>query len=175
MPALAASDVEGSSVKISDGLLAYDLERKGLWVYALYDPFTYGDVRLDVIAENRGVNNNNVSLICRYSEEEGWYEFNVANNGRYNILYARYSPDKKAIYGKLADGASNKLKQGKETNNYGMACKGRTIVVYINGFETRRINDNQYVLKEGKVGVSVSSFNDLPVKVEFDSVKISQP
>jgi hypothetical protein len=30
-------------------------------------------------------------------------------------------------------------------------------------------------LRNGKVGVSVSSFNSLPVKVALDSVQISQP
>ena len=175
LPSSPKGDVEGMSVATSDGHLVFDLENKGLWVYATYDAYEYDDVRLDVVAENRGVNNNNVSLICRYSKEEGWYEFNLASSGLYDILYGHYTPDNKVIYGKIADGGSNKLKQGKEINNYGISCKGRTLVLTINGFETRRIDDNQYVLKKGKVGVSVSSFKDLPVKVEFDSIKISQP
>jgi hypothetical protein len=175
MPALAPGDVEGVSVTTTNGHLVFDLERKGLWAYTTYDAYEYDDVRLDVVAENRGVNNNNVSLICRYSKEDGWYEFNVANSGLFNILYGSYTPDNQVNFGKIADGGSNKLKQGKEINNYGISCKGRTLILYINGFEVRRLNDNQYVLKTGKVGVSVTSFNDLPVKVEVDSVKISQP
>ena len=129
--------------------------------YVTYDAFEYDDVRLDVVAENRGVNANNVSLICRYSQAEGWYEFNVANSGLFDILYGHYTPDNKVIYRRLANGGSNKIKQGKDINSYGMSCKGRTLVVYINGFETRRIDDNEYVLRTGKVGVSVASFKDL--------------
>jgi len=32
-----------------------------------------------------GTNNNNISLSVRYSDE-GWYEFNIANNGLYDIF-----------------------------------------------------------------------------------------
>ncbi len=32
-----------------------------------------------------------------------------------------------------------------------------------------------YVLRNGKVGISVSSFDQLPVKVEYDWVTISEP
>ena len=175
MPALAPKDVENMSVGVNKGALVFDLQSKWLYVYAMYDSQEYEDVRLDAVAENSGVNDNNISLICRYSKEDGWYEFNVANNGLFDIYYARYTQDDKIVYGKLADGGSNKIKQGKDVNNYAITCKGRTLVLYINGFETRRIVDNQYVLKSGKVGVSVSSFKFLPVKVAFDSVKISEP
>ena len=158
MPSLAPGDVGNMSVGINDGRLVFDLQSKGLWVYALYEGQEYEDVRLDVVADNRGVNDNNISLICRYSKEEGWYEFNIANNGLYDIFYANYTQDNKVVYGKLADGGSNKIKQGKEVNTYTAVCKGRTLILYINGFETRRLDDNQHVLRKGQVGVSVSSF-----------------
>jgi hypothetical protein len=45
----------------------------------------------------------------------------------------------------------------------------------INGVETRTYTDNQFVLRDGQVGIGLSSFRDVPVKVEFDWVKISQP
>ena len=175
MPALAPGEVEGASLTTSDSHLVFDVEGKELWLYATYDAYEYDDVRMDVVAENRGVNNNAVGLICRYSKEDGWYEFDVANNGLFTIYYGSYTPDNQVNYSKLANGGSNKLKQGKDINTYGISCKGRTLILYINGFEVRRINDNQYVLKKGKVGVSVSSFKDLPVKVEVDSAKISKP
>ena len=88
MPSLAPGDVGTMSVGINDGRLVFDLQSKELWVYALYEGQEYEDVRLDVVAENRGMNDNNISLICRYSKEEGWYEFNIANNGLYDIFYS---------------------------------------------------------------------------------------
>jgi hypothetical protein len=55
-----------------------------------YDPYVYEDVRIDARVINRGVNNNNVSLVCRYTDS-GWYEFNIANNGLYWIYAAEVS------------------------------------------------------------------------------------
>ena len=170
-------DKDPSDLKldVEDGFLLFDLEGKGEWVYSIYDAQTYDDVRIDVSADNRGTNDNNISLICRYSPDQGWYEFNIANNGLYNIYYAQKSPDNKIIYSLIADGGSNHIKQGKNTNLYSVICQGRTLTLYINNIKTKQIDDNQYVLTKGSIGLSVSSFNDLPVTVGFDWVKISQP
>jgi len=62
------------TVGVSDGYLLFDLESAYQWVYTTFDPETYDDVRVEVSAENRGTNVNNVSLICRYDPAEGWYE-----------------------------------------------------------------------------------------------------
>ena len=168
-------DPNDMKLNIEDGFLLFDLEGKGEWAYSIYNAQTYDDVRIDVSAENRGTNDNNISLICRYSPDQGWYEFNIANSGLYNIYYAQKSPDNKIIYSLIADGGSNKIKQGKNTNLYSIVCQGRTLTLYINNIKTRQIDDNQYVLTKGNVGLSVSSFNDLPAIVGFDWVKISQP
>ncbi len=172
---IVPGDSGNMSVKVADGHLAFDINGKGLWVYSVYDGAEYSDVKMEVVSDNRGTNDNNVSLICRYSKQNGWYEFNVANNGLYDILFAKVTADNKVTYSRIADGGSNKIKQGKQINTYGIVCKGHTLVLSINGYETRRIDDNQFVLDKGKVGVSVSSFNSLPVKVLIDSATISQP
>ena len=45
----------------------------------------------------------------------------------------------------------------------------------INGKEVNTINEKTYALREGGVGVSVSAFNVLPIQVEMDWFKVSQP
>jgi hypothetical protein len=175
VPLLIGDDLDTSELYTEDGRMIFDLVNEGQWVYAFYDPYVYTDVRLDVIAENRGTNNNNVSLICRYSEDEGWYEYNVANNGLWWLYHGIINSDGEVIYRQLADGGSNEIKQGKETNQYTITCQERTLTLYINGKGTRPFEDNQLVLREGQIGVSVSSFRDLPVTVEIESVQISQP
>jgi hypothetical protein len=47
--------------------------------------------------------------------------------------------------------------------------------MWINGNETRQLDDNRFVLRGGQVGVSVSSFNLLPVRIEFDTIEIGEP
>ncbi len=162
------------SVHIEDGFLKFKIDKNYQYVYVTYDPYTYTDVRVDVRAENRGVNNNNVSIICRYTKE-GWYEFNIANNGLYWILYAQMKPSKQVSYSLIANGGSNKIRMGKDVNEYTVICKGRTLQLFINGYETKTLTENRFALREGQVGVSVSSFNVLPVQVDFDWVRISQP
>src|SRR5512145_2742098 len=121
------------------------------------------------------MNDNNITLICRYREDEGWYEFNVFNSGLYNILYGYYEKDGNINYARIADGGSTKIKAGKEINTYKIICNDRKLALYINGTETRVVEDNQHVLRKGKIGIGVSSFNQLPIKVEFEWVKISEP
>ena len=176
VPEFAGDELEdNSSLYTEDGLLVFDINDKYQWVYAFYDPYEYKNVSLEVVAENRGVNNNNVSLICRYTEDEGWYEFNIANNGLYWIYHAIINSDNQVVYSKLADGGSNRVKQGKDINTYAITCEERTLTLYVNGKETRQLDDNNFVLRGGQVGVSVSSFDLLPVKVEFESIDISEP
>jgi glutaredoxin-related protein len=73
------------------------------------------------------------------------------------------------------DGAYSKFKTGKDTNQVGLSCVGRTLTLFINGNQIKQFDDNQYVLKKGKIGISASSFNDPPAVIGFDWVKVSQP
>lgn len=161
------------SVRPIGGLLVFDLQGPGAWVYSTYEPFTYTDVRLDIKTNNRGTNNNNISLICRKSDA-GWFEFDVANNGLYEIVFGKIVEDK-VEYTIMAEGGSTKIKPGLAENEYGIVCQGNTLVLYINGEEARRIEDQKYLLPEGKVGIAVSSFRDVPVTVDFFWARISQP
>ncbi|MBI5841342.1 MAG: hypothetical protein HZB19_14680 [Chloroflexi bacterium] len=166
----STADDTGAQPFTEDGFLVMDIG-KYLNVYALYDPYIYDNVRLDVRVDNRGTNNNNINLVCRYSDE-GWYEIAIANNG----LFWLYAYDAaKGNYVKLADGGSNKIKAGKEVNEYTFICNDRNLKLSINGFETTTYTDNQFVFRDGQIGVGLSSFNDVPVKVEFDWIKIGQP
>jgi hypothetical protein len=124
-----------------------------------------------VTADNRGKNNNNVSLICRESDE-GWYEFNIANNGLYNIL-AYIDADRR--YYNIYNGGSNAIKTGKDINVYTASCSGTELSLTINGVLAKKIKDSKYNLRDGKVGFSVSSFDVIPILVELDSFTVSQP
>ncbi len=175
VPAFVEEDFGTMFVGTEDERLHFDLESEGQWAYVTYGAHEYENVRLDVTVENRGVNNNNVSLICRYTPDEGWYEFNIANNGLYWIYHAIVRDDGAVIYTQLKDGGSNKIKAGKETNKYSIICDDRTLSLFINDYETNVFDENTYVLRDGSIGVGVASFTVLPVKIEVDSIEISQP
>lgn len=169
------ADADKVTVEPKDGRLIWDFESEYVYYYLFYTAFEYEDVRIDVRADNRGKNNNSISLICRYDPEVGWYEFNIANNGLYNIIYAEVNSNGKIGYKTITDGGSNDIKQGKDVNEYGISCKGDELTLYINGEEVKSLPERKYSLQSGRVGVSVSSFNVLPILIEMDWIKISEP
>lgn len=167
---VTAGDQNKLKVSIDSGNMIFDLSGRNLWAYSVLNDFTYGDVKLEAVAVNRGLNDNDVSLICRYTEG-GWYEFNIANDGTYTI----FAYDSIIKYDPLADGGSTAIKSGQSTNKYTAICKGNTLSLLINDQEVRTVTVNRYNYDKGKVGLSVSSFYSLPIKVEFESLKISKP
>jgi len=139
-------------------------------MYVFYTPYIYTDVVLEAKADNAGKNNNNVSLVCRYNEADvTWYEFNIANNGLYWIL-AFVDNDYKEIY----SGGSNLIKQGRDTNVYKAGCVGNELSLFINGQEVRTLQEKTYGLKEGQVGLSVTSFDVLPIEIDFEYFTIAE-
>ncbi len=165
-------DEDLAEVYTENDRLTFFLDGMDIYAYLMYTPYYYSDVKMTAVVENRGYNNNNVSLICRYDPDEGWYEFNIANNGLYNFLFF---DARENAYQFLADGGSTAIHIGKAINEYTIVCEGEKLILYINGVEAKKFIERKYVVKEGMVGISVSSFNVHPIKVDFLSVEISSP
>ena len=153
-----------------NGRLVFDIRGQGNFIYTYYDAQVYDDVRVEVETTNHSYNDNNVSLICRYTENTSFYEFSIANSGLYWIFRVDLFGDG---YTTIADGGSNKVVTGQHTNQYAITCEGNKLTLYINGVETTTVEDSAF--KEGKVGVSVSSFDLVPINVDFERMKIMQP
>jgi hypothetical protein len=164
-----AGDPSKYRLTTDEAHLLVELEKTFTWLYLAYSPITLDDVRIDATVENLGRNSNNVSLICRYSDL-GWYEFNIANSGIYNIL--RYDT-KSRNYFTLYTGGSKNIKMGAETNQYTGICKGDELTLLINDVETRTTSDR--TLGEGKAGISFSSFNVLPITLELTEFVLTFP
>jgi len=171
---LGTGSEDKMDVNIKDGYMVFDLTGANLWVYVTYNPFKYKDVTISMVADNRGKNNNNVTLFCRKSDE-GWYEFNIANNG----LYWIYAFDAQGLvakgYNTIYNGGSTAIKQGKDVNTYAATCKGNQLSLSINGTEVKTIKDSKFQFREGNVGFGVSSFGVTPILVEVDKFIVSQP
>ncbi|MCX6056423.1 MAG: hypothetical protein NTZ74_16225 [Chloroflexi bacterium] len=164
-------DESKMDLRHEEGQLKFDLNGAYLWPYVLYEPYIYTDVRIDTEAENIGSNNNSVTLVCRYDEKLGWYEFNIANDGTWYIAY--YDNIIKKGYTTLYDGGSTAIRMGRNTNTYTAICQGNQLTLMINGVLTRTIQNND--LKEGQVGIGISSYANYPVIVNFNWMEISQP
>lgn len=169
------TDPDKLRLEVEDGRLVWDFDTEFLYAYLFYEAFEYEDVRIEVRADNLGRNNNNISLICRYDPDVGWYEFNIANNGLYDIYYAEVTSNGNIAYNAITNGGSNAIRQGKDVNEYAIECEGNQLTLYINGDEVNSIAERNYSLRRGQIGVSVSSFNVLPILIEMDWLKVSEP
>ena len=169
---MMSGDEDKMDLYTQDGYLVFDLRGEQQYVYYLYDEYTYENVYVEMQAENLGKNTNNVSLICNYTDRQGWYEFSVSNGGEYFIwIYSEIDGG----YAELASGGSTRVRMGRDVNTYAASCEGNKLKLYINGYLEREYTDTRYNLREGLVGIGVSSFNVLPILIEVDYVTISQP
>ncbi|MCU0487405.1 MAG: S1C family serine protease [Anaerolineales bacterium] len=159
---LMSGQESGASADISDGKLKIDIQDPQTWIYFYLDPLDVADVGIGTRYENLGRNSNSVSLICRYSDQ-GWYEFNVAMDGTYNIYrYDTTLGDYVALY----SGGSTAINIGKDTNEIVAVCIGNQLTLVVNDTTVRTVTDKN--LKSGKIGLSLSSYNSTPIVGEFD-------
>jgi len=169
---LTNGDPDYTDIYFDQGRMKFDLTDTNIYAYLVYGEYIYDDVYLHALVENRGKNSNSVSLLCRYDENKGWYEANIGSDGLYDILRFDGTLDNGG-YQMLASGGSNNIRTGKEYNEYTLSCKGNTLTLWINGVQTNSVRDNSF--KEGLIGISASSYNVVPINVEFESLEIGVP
>ena len=174
-PVISSELFDDFSMRVEGGSYLFEITRRMIYAYSYYEAFSYSDVRVDARIDSRNVNANKAGLICRYSEKEGWYEFSIANNGLYNIYFAKPNAQGLITYRRIADGGSNKVNVGNASNEYSIICQGNKLSLYINGDLIKQTSDDLSILRSGKIGVSVTSANSLPVIVGFDWIEISEP
>jgi hypothetical protein len=161
-----------ADISVADGKLIFTIEDYDTYAYVFYEDYSYTDVYIEASATNRGNNDNMVTLVCRYSDA-GFYEVNITNGGLYDI-YA-YVETMDIGYVRLYNGGSRNINMGLKSNTFAMTCEGNEISLYVNGVLERTIEDNKYNMPEGLIGVGVSSFDALPVIVDFEYVSIDVP
>ncbi len=162
------------TVEFRDSLMIFDFQETSIYAYYMYEGTEYDNVRIDIRAENRGKNNNNVSLVCRYSDE-GWYEFSTEGGGLWYLYAVTINVENKAVYNRINNGGASSLKQGKEVNEYGMVCDGTEITLIVNDKELIKTDERKYSFRDGLVGFNISSLNVFPIILEVDWFKVSEP
>ncbi|HPR35051.1 MAG TPA: PT domain-containing protein [Anaerolineaceae bacterium] len=161
-----------ADISVADGKLTFTIEDYDTYAYVFYEDYTYTNVYIEASTINRGSNDNMVTLVCRYSDS-GFYEVNITNGGLYDI-YA-YVEAMDMGYIRLYNGGSRNINMGMKSNTFAMSCEGKEIKLWVNGVLERTVEDNNYNLPEGLIGVGVSSFDALPVIIDFDYVYIDVP
>ena len=155
--------------------LNFELYTTNAWVYAIYGAFEYDNVHIETRIENRGSNMNAMGLVCHYDEQAGWYEFNISSDGTYNLLYGQWLAEGIARYTPIINDISERIETGNATNEIGLSCDKNFLQLYINGKLFRKLDVSHVGLTEGKVGLAMASFDEVPVILAFDWVKVNEP
>jgi hypothetical protein len=173
---LQAGNESIPDVSTENDSLLLQMDSPFTWLYALYGPEEYEDVRIDVQFQNRAGTPASIGLVCRYGDEQGWFEFNVSTDGTYNILYGKWLTVGVAEYLPVTeDGSSTLIQPSGATQTIGLLCEGDTLSLFVNDILLRRVDVERFELANGKVGIAVSSFENVPVLAGFDWVRISEP
>ena len=134
------------TLAIENGLLRFDLSAPNSWYYALHSTHEYTDV--NVTAKFDGPPSGSTGLICRYSEN-GWYEFNIASDGTYNVLFGQLLGDGIANYLPIASDPTEYLTPGVMDYEIGLACQQNFLSLSINGKLFRKLDVARFDLPKG--------------------------
>ncbi len=170
----ASGDSDRVDILNENGTLTFELYRSNAWLYAIYGAFEYENVHLETQVESLGSDVNAMGLVCKYDEQDGWYEFNISNDGTYNVLYGEWLAEEIAHYIPIFNDLSERIETGKASNQFGLDCYEDILQLYINSKLIRKLNVAHIGLTGGKVGLSIASFDEAPVILSFDWVKVSK-
>jgi len=163
------------NIKTENSNLILQMDSPYTWVYVLYGAQDYEDIRVDVQFINQAGSPASIGLMCRYSETDGWLEYNVSTDGTYNVLYAQWLANGIADYLPILSASSNAIQPSGAPQEIGLVCSETTLSLYINQTLIRSVDVSRYELTEGKIGITASSFENAPVIAAFDWVKVSEP
>ena len=172
---LQAGNDSVPNIKNENSHLILQMDSPYTWLYALYGAQDYSNIRIDTQFENRALTPSSAGLMCRYSDEGGWLEYNVSTDGTYNVLYGKWLSPGIADYLPILDGTSNEILPTGSTQKVGLTCADSVMWLYINDKLIRKVDVSRYEPSEGKVGVTTSSFENTPIVTAFDWVTVSEP
>lgn len=155
---------------IQNGALRIDIASPDTWLIGIHNVHLYTNVFIR--AKTSISPSGSAGLICRYSEN-GWYEFNVSNDGSYSVLLGQWLSTEIVKYMPIINDASNQLTSGMP-GEIGLYCEDNFLQLYANDVMIRRVEVTNYGLEEGNIGITASSFADIPMSAIFEWVQVSQ-
>lgn len=162
------------NIKTENSSLLLQMDSPYSWAYVVNGAQKYANVRIDTQFENRGGSPASVGLLCRYSEENGWFEYNVSTGGTYNLLYGKWLTTGIADYFPITDGSSNLIQPSGAPQQIGLICSETTVTLLIDETIIRSVDVARYELAEGNVGITAASYENTPILAAINWVKVSE-
>ena len=172
---LQAGNESTPNIKTENSSLILQMDSPYTWVYAVYGAQDYEGVRIDAQFTNQAGSPASIGLVCRYSESDGWFEYNVSTDGTYNVLYGQWLENGIADYLPILSASSGAIQPSGTPQEIGLICSESTLSLLIDQTIIRNVDVSRYELSGGKVGVTASSFENVPIIAAFHWVKVSEP
>jgi len=172
---LQAGNEAVPNIQSENSSLVLQMDSAYSWLYTLYGAQDYSNIHIDAQFTNRALTPASAGLICRYSEADGWFEYNVSPEGNYNLLYGRWLSVGIPEYLPITDGSSKEIQPSGAVQKIGLTCSDTTVLLYANESLLRKVEVSRYELTEGKVGLTAASYENTPIVVGFDWVTVNEP
>lgn len=172
---LQAGSEAAPNVKTENSTLTLQMDAPFTWAYAVFSAQDYENVRIEARFANQAGSPSSIGVLCRYSESEGWFEYNVSTDGTYNVLYGQWLASGIADYLPILSAPSNAIQPSGASQQIGLLCSDTILSLYIDQNLIRNVDVSRFELSSGKVGITASSFENTPVIAVFDWVRVSEP
>lgn len=169
---LQSGGINAPTPAFENGLLRITIPSADTWSIGIHNARTYSSVfvRAKVSFDPSG----SVGLICRYDEEDGWFEYNLASDGTYSILLGQWLAEGIAQYKPIVtDEDSRFFDTASLTGEIGLFCEDNFLRLYVNDTLIRNLDVTNYGLTKGKVGVTAASFAEAPMNAVFEWLRVS--
>ena len=130
------------------------------------------DVQVEVDAIRMdGSEDNDLGIICRYQDQNNFYGLIISSDGYYGISKMENGEHK--IIGAEGMQYSDNIHRGTEMNHIQANCVGSTLTLMVNGEKLIEVQDSDFVA--GDTGLTVGTFSEPQVKVQFDNFIVKKP
>lgn len=130
------------------------------------------DVHVEVEAANDGGElDNEYGIICRFQNKNDFYAGLISSDGYYGIF--KVKGGEYQLLGMQAMTKSAAIKTDSEKNLLRLDCKGRDLIMYINGVQVDTRQDGDF--SKGDVGLLAGTYQKPGVKILFDNFVVYKP
>ena len=162
-----------ATINLANDALNMLMNSPHTWHYAIHNAHEYAGVF--VSAKVSGSPSGSIGLVCGYSQEKGWFEFNVSHEGTFSLLQGKWLADGVAEYRPILNETTEYLQTGNMSYEIGLTCNNNSVFLHIDGKMFRKIDVAYIGLPPGKAGVAAASFDNVPMYANFEWFKISPP
>lgn len=155
-----------------NGALRIDISAPHTWYLGIHNAHTYSNVF--VTAKSSAAPTGSIGLVCRYDESKGWFEFNVASDGTYSVLFGQWLATDIALYKPIATDSIRHFDAGNLNYEIGLSCQDNSLLLYVNGELLRKKDIERFELNEGNIGITAASFQEVPMTAIFKWVKVDE-